>query len=57
MAPETFLGLLLEWKQVGDQWHGLVTYARGGGAAPWSVTTEWVPAPFLAEAKVEPPAL
>ena len=49
-GPQPRAGLLLEWRQVGHRWEGLVTYPAELRPGVWSTVTEWVPAELLAPA-------
>ena len=42
-APGTWPGLLVEWRQRADGWHGRVAYAVDGGRGPVLVEA-WLPA-------------
>jgi len=37
-------GLLLEWRQVGEQWEAFVLWADGGGNVKPRTYMEWLPA-------------
>lgn len=42
-APGTWPGLLVEWRQQEDGWHGRVAYTVDGGRGPVLVEA-WLPA-------------
>ncbi|MCU1605199.1 MAG: uncharacterized protein JWP46_1664 [Modestobacter sp.] len=47
-APGTLPGLLVEWRQRGDDWHGRVAYAVVGAHGPVLVEA-WLPAEQLTQ--------